>query len=794
MSLSADTRLGPYEILSTLGAGGMGEVYRARDTRLEREVALKILGRNLLADDAARKRFRKEAQALAKLNHPHIAHVYDFASEGGVDFLVMELVSGEPLSRRIEGSPLPEKEVLAYGTQLAAGLAAAHGEGVIHCDLKPANLRLTRDGGLKILDFGLAKLRHPANPEEATASLLSTDLTVSGTLPYMAPEQLRAEPLDARTDLWGAGVVLYELTTGTRPFRETVPARLMDAILHAAPDPPTSRRKEISPGLERLILRCLEKDPALRFQTAGELKAELERLAVPATPAAAALRPAIPRWWLATAAAVLVALAALVVVVKPWRLSSKAPPAGAPIASLAVLPLANLSKDPEQQYFSDGMHDELIARLSKLRGVKVISRTSVLRYRDTVRPLPEIGRELGVDAIVEGSVRRAGDRVAITVQAIRAATDEHLWADTYERKLEDVLTLQSEIAEAVARAIGSALSSGAKGIAAAPKKVNPAAYDAYLRGRQALLTGSSGDVWQAKSWFEKAIALEPGFSLAYAYLGITYLRLGLWDQMRRHEAYVEAEKIEERAVELEDTPEARYMLAMIRGNTRNAWEEGRGAIEALLAADPNNAGAHRSYASVNSFDGRHDQAIAHARKAVEIEPFAAYDEILLGEFLYFARRYDDALRQCQNVTEQHPDIGRAWQCVALVNLVRNDQKKAVKAQETAARVEPRLKRMLAYVYAKASRMAEARRILGELEADWSAGRPTSPVTIGLIHLALGEREQVFPWLERGFDDYDPALFTLQDPVWDPIREDPRFQWAMRRRAGQVKGPYLPPTS
>jgi serine/threonine protein kinase len=259
VSLRPGTRLGPYEILSPLGAGGMGEVYRAKDTRLEREVALKILALDLLADEGARRRFRKEALALAKLNHPHIAQVHDFASEGGVDFLVMELVPGETLSERLARGPFSEVDVLKVGRELAEGLAAAHGEGVIHCDLKPANLRLSKDGVLKVLDFGLARLKRPIVTGDATASLTGSEIGVSGTLPYMAPEQLRAESLDARTDLWGAGVVLYELATGMRPFRETVPAKLTDAVLHAAPEPPSARRPEVSAGLTRVILKCLER-------------------------------------------------------------------------------------------------------------------------------------------------------------------------------------------------------------------------------------------------------------------------------------------------------------------------------------------------------------------------------------------------------------------------------------------------------------------------------------------------------------------------------------------------------
>ena len=468
------------------------------------------------------------------------------------------------------------------------------------------------------------------------------------------------------------------------------------------------------------------------------------------------------------------------------------------IRSLAVMPLENLSNDPEQQFFVDGMHDELIARLSKLGSVKVISSMSTMHYRDAPKPVADVGRELGVEGLVQGSVRRVGNRVAITVQLVRAATGENLWAETYQRDLTDVLLMQSEMAQAIARAIGAALTPAQRSSLTAARKVNPAAYDAYLRGRQAWVGTSIPELWQAKEWYEKSIALDPGFALAYANLGLAYLHLGIRDQMRRHDAYAEAERLQEKAVELEDTPAIRLYLATTRANTRHAWPELTKVMDDALAIDANNALVYNLRAQMLAFLGHNDEAIAALRKRIELDPLCRPAcEVMLADFHRWAHHEEESLRILQAVLKQYPDSWGAWQTLAFLDLQRGATKDAVAAADTMTRLapdEPWSRQTRAYVYAKAGRVAEARRILAEIETDWSAGRPSSPVMIGLIRLTLGERDQFFQWLERGFDDYDPELFQLQDPIFDPVRDDPRFRWAMKRRSGQVQGPYVPAVS
>src|SRR5438067_1625355 len=408
--------LSHYRIIAKLGAGGMGEVYSAHDERLEREVALKIIRSGALADEAARKRFRKEALALSKLNHPNIATIFDFDfdSESGVELIAMEYVPGETLAERARTGAMPEKDVIALALQIADALEEAHDRGIIHRDLKPGNVMVTPKGRAKVLDFGLAKLLRPTSGAAAAPALTWSETQgVSGTLPYMSPEQLRDEAVDARSDIFSLGAVLYELTTGRQPFPETVASRLTDAILNHAPVPPRALNPRLSPELERIILKCLEKDPGLRYQAAKELRVDLHRLSAPTSAPAAAmpLREGKRRviWAIGIAAAV-AGLAFLVnqlpfftaIIVNPEK-----------IRSLAVLPLNNLSADPAQEYFADGMTEELTTELAQISGLKVISRTSTMRYKGTRAPLPLIARELGVDAVVEGAVERAGDEVRI---------------------------------------------------------------------------------------------------------------------------------------------------------------------------------------------------------------------------------------------------------------------------------------------------------------------------------------------------------------------------------------------
>ena len=577
--LAVGINLGHYRIAEKIGAGGMGEVYRAHDEHLDRDVAIKVLPAGMLSDQSARRHFRKEALALSKLNHPGIATIYDFDTQDRMDFLVMEYIPGITLNRKVAGRPLAEKEVIALGTQLAEGLAAAHAEGVVHRDLKPGNLVVTGDGRLKILDFGLAKLRLPIIPGAVTESVTDSQAT-AGTLPYMAPEQLLGEEVDARTDIHAAGAVLYEMATGKRPFGKLDHAQLIAAILRQAPVPPAQLNSQVSAELERLIGKCLEKDPENRYQSAKELAVDLRRLGAPSTVTASwrvvkRPRSRVGRKVLLGLTGVLTIAALLLGFnLKGWRQRLFGMEAGARIHSLAVLPLVNLSGDPQQEYFADGMTEELITDLSKIGSLKVISRTSVMQYKDAKKPLPQIGRELGVEGVIEGSVQRVGDRIRISAQLIYAPGDTHLWAESYDRDLHDVLKLQGEVAQVIANEVNAKVTPKEQARLADNRRIDPEAHQAYLQGRYYWNKRTEESIRKAISYFQQAIDKDPNYALAYTGLANSYVVLGTYSSVPWQETYRQAEAAATKALEIDDNlAEAHAALAVTRAGER--WDLGR---------------------------------------------------------------------------------------------------------------------------------------------------------------------------------------------------------------------------
>jgi eukaryotic-like serine/threonine-protein kinase len=573
MSIAVGTRLGPYEILAPLGAGGMGEVYRARDTRLGREVAVKVLPEALSSDPERLARFEREARAVSSLNHPNVLAIHDVGAHAGVSYVVFELLEGQTLRERLLAERIPVGRAVDYGIQLARGLAAAHDKGIVHRDLKPENVFLTVDGQLKILDFGLARRVAPAADADSTAAPTRTAATepgvVMGTPGYMSPEQIRGQPADQRSDAFSLGAVLYEMLTGERAFRGASAADTLSAILREHPPPPSSRRPEVTPALDRVVARCLEKNPAERFQSARDLAYALQESAQHSTLPSVAARSARVRapLWASIAAGALVLLAALFAT-NAGGLRDRLLSRGAPlrIQSLAVLPLDNFSHDPEQEYFADGITEELITNLAQIGSVRVASRTSAMRYKGTRKSVPEIGRELGVDGVLEGSVQRAGNRVRISAQLIEAATDRHLWASSYERDLSDVLSLQAEVARAIAGEIGVRLTPQERLRLADRKAVDPEAYDSYLKGRYYLYRKTPADTRRSLDYFERAAAKQPDYALAYGGIAESYGQMAgsADDVLSPREAYPKAKAAAKRALEIDPTlGEAYVSLAWI---------------------------------------------------------------------------------------------------------------------------------------------------------------------------------------------------------------------------------------
>jgi serine/threonine protein kinase/tetratricopeptide (TPR) repeat protein len=778
-------RLGHYLVVERIGAGGMGEVYRARDEHLDRDVAIKVLPPKTFSDDSARKHFRTEALALSKLNHPNIATIHDFDTQQEIDFLVMEYVSGVTLSERIANHALPEKECTRLGLQLVEGLAAAHEQRVIHRDLKPNNLRLTPDGRLKILDFGLAKLAQPATPEADTESETRTG---AGTVPYMSPEQLQGGAVDARSDIWAAGTVLYEMATGHTAFHEKTATATAGAILHKPVAPPGRLTHGLSPHLEDIILKCLEKEAENRYQSAKELAVDLRRLSAPS--AGASVRAAVPKPWrrLVSAAiaglATLFSVAALLVAFNTggWRDRLLGRGGQPQISSLAVLPLANLSRDPEQDYFADGMTEALITDLAKATDLRVISRTSVMHYKGTEKPLPEIARELHVDAVVEGSVQRSENRVRITAQLIRAATDQHLWADSYERDLQDILGLQNEVAHAITQQVEGRLSQKNEARRESFRPVNPEAYEAYLKGRYFWNKRDRASLEKSLGYFNEAIAKDPNYALAYAGLADVYVVIGSDWAMAPKDVNEKAKAAAKKALEIDDSlVEAHTSLASIYHNEWN-WQGAEREFKRAIELNPSYATAHHWYSIFLATVGRFDETVKEATKAAELDPLSLIISASLGNRLNEARRYEDAAKQCRKTLDMDPNFGLAHLCIGTSAVNEGHFQEGIPELQKGIELLPGSPYSLGQIgiaYALSGDHARAREILSKLK---NPSQPYLPAfSIATVYAGLADKEQTIFWLNKGYEERnDDMIYMKIEPVLDPIRSDPRFQDLIRR--------------
>ena len=782
--------LGHYRIVEKIGEGGMGVVYRARDEQLDRDVALKVLPPGALADEATRKRFRKEALTLAKLNHTNIEAAHEFGSQDGVDFLVMEYIAGATLAERLAAGALPEKEVLTLGAQIAAALEEAHEQGVVHRDLKPGNIVVTPKGQAKVLDFGLAKLLRPES-EMSTTDQLSSSAAVAGTLPYMSPEQLRGKPADGRSDIYAAGAVLYEMATGKRPFREEVATALVDDILHKPPPPPGRLKHDLSPRLEEIILKCLEKEPENRYQSAKELLVDLRRLASPSAVTAVPM-PRVTRWRKAArpaaygaggAVALVVVLVALNIGgVRQQLLGRSASPH---FESLAVLPLENLSRDPDQEYFADGMTEALITDLSKISALRVISRTSVMQYKGVKKPLPQIARELNVDGVIEGSVQRSGDRVRITAQLIEAATDRHLWAESYERELSDVLALESEVAQAIAGEIRVKLTRPEKLQLASARPVSPAAYEANLKGRYFWNKRTPEGVKTAIEYFQQSIEKDPNYALAYAGLADCYVVPVNPSPPR--EKMPKAKAAATKALQLDDTlAEAHTSLASVLSRYDWDWPGAEKEFKRALELNPRYAEAHEWYAAWYLVPmGRLQEAIAEEKRAQELDPVSLIINFELGIVLYYAREYDQAIEQFRKTLELNPNFRQAQTSLAAAYGQKGMYEQAVAGLQKSLTLPggtewPPTRAGLGYAYGVSGRKDEARKVLNEMK-QLARQKYVSAYDVALIYVGLDEKDLAFTWLEKAYEERSFVLSNIKaEPRMDGLRSDPRFQNLLRR--------------
>jgi serine/threonine protein kinase/Tfp pilus assembly protein PilF len=741
-------QLGHYRVLEELGHGGMGDVYVAEDTKLDRRVALKVLRPDVAASPDRRARFQREARAAAALNHPNVVHLYSVEESDGELFITMELVPGKSLRDVLrDGNSLPLPTTISFASQLAEGLACAHAAGILHRDLKPGNVMVTDDGRVKILDFGLAKILAPAAAWGDVRTMTgeqSTEGVTFGTAGYMSPEQALGKPLDPRTDLFALGVVLFEMATGRPPFEGNTLAAVLDQLLHQRPPSPQKLNPAVPSFLAALIERCLEKEPERRYGSAIELLQDLKQVDPSNT------RQSMPIKSTADA-----------------RMSS----------SIVVLPFADMSPAKDQEYFCHGLTEEIINTLTKARGVRVISRTSAFAFQGHDLDIIEIGRRLKVGTALEGSVRRAGDRVRVTAQLVNAEDGYQVWSKRFDRDLSDVFAIQDEIATSIVNELQEGLASTPTGPRA---PFDPKAHDAYLRGMYALNKWTDGSMQRAIADFREAIAQDSSFAPAYAALAEGYIWLYSGVGILSAAAAVpEARWAVEKALALDPrVADAHKVTALIAMN--HDWDRA-GAQRALTRAlelGPGSASTHLWNAwRLALLERQHRQALAELEEAERLDPLDLQAKTLIGYVHYFHHDLERAIHQFEKVLALEPAFAFAHYALGDATAQLGHYERAIAEFEQAIELGGRSVNhiaVLGYVHALSGNRDQANALLSELTAR-GAQTYVSAMWIALIHLGLSDLERLFQWLDRAFEERDGSLILVTSALeFDPVRRDPRF--------------------
>lgn len=799
-SLTEGSTLGGYVIESLLGRGGMGEVFRARDNRLDRSVALKVLPAELTSDAERLQRFEREARALAALNHPNIVTVFsveegDTPDATPIRFMTMELVDGRPLSEAIPRGGTSLERFFELAVPLADALAAAHDAGIIHRDLKPGNLMIDSAGRVKILDFGLAKAVQPDGAQEdastaPTVSLETRTGTVLGTAGYMSPEQVRGQRVDPRSDVFSLGLILYEMATGRRAFDGGTSPDLMSAILRDTPTPVEQVRADLPHHLARVIRHCMEKDPDRRYQSAKDVRNELEDLARELdseailqdhSAAKSELESGSGAHWVRILSVVVALMMGCVIGYLMVRRAVDGPPGGEKpkIQSLAVLPLDNLMNDPEQDYFVEGMHEALITDLSKISALRVISRTSAVRYADTSLSIPDIAAELGVDALVEGSVLRAGDRVRVTAQLIDGRSDQHLWAQSYDRELENVLALLSEVAQGIAREIEITLTAEQERRLASTPTVAPEVQELFLKGQHHFNSGNFSEFGKALEYQRQAVELDPSFAQGWGALAGSYLIHGFFSLAPAAEMIPKARTAARRALDLDSSVSgAHTTIGYIALFFDWDWETARRELEIALEFDPTDMMAYHGYADYLLVTGDCDGSVDQVRLGRSYDPMSGWAHSFVIAHLTICGRYDEALAEGRRTRELGVEGGATDYYMGLALWLQGEYDAALAQwRETLGSESERLQAMergYAEGGPSGAMLAEAELIAAGLRRD-------NPYTAATFYAAAGEVDTAFEWLETAYSERTPTLLHLTfDPKLDVLRSDPRFADLLRR--------------
>jgi len=716
---------GKYKILEESGKGGMGVVYKAMDTRLERTVALKFLPPELTCDKEAKERFIQEAKAAASLDHPNICTVYEVDEVDGQTFIVMLYVEGHSLKDKLKSEPLEMDEAKDIAIQVAKGLKEAHEKGIIHRDIKPANIMLTEKGRAKITDFGLAKLTWGAD--------LTKPSTIMGTVAYMSPEQAKGAEVDHRTDIWSFGAMLYEMLTAVRPFERAHDQATLYAVLNETPEPMGKSRKDIPPGLARVVLKCLEKFPENRYQSMESLLSDLEPVAAEFKSFPSALK------------------------------TSKEM-----TASIAVLPFVNMSPDPEQDYFCDGLAEEIINSLTKIKDLRVVARTSAFAFKGEKLDVREIGGRLNAGTVLEGSVRKSGDKLRITAQVINVADGCHIWSEKFDRNLKDVFAIQDEISGAIVEHLKVKLLKGERDAVFKRYTEDIEAYSLYLKGIYFLRMYTVDGFQKAVEFFQAALQKDPDYALAYAGLAEVFYPAAFWGNVPPREAYPKTKEYAEKALEKDDAvSEAHAALGLVYTFYEWNWQKAERALKRALALNPNSSIAQMSYSWFLTLTRRHGEAVAAAKTAQTLDPLSPLINAHVGFALFWARKFDEAIEELTAALSITPSFYLSHYYLCLCLKAKSRMEEAIQENEKAVQFSagaPFPAMHLAATYLEVGKKEQGESLLESLKAR-SKHEYLPPMGFYLVHLFSGELDQAYEWFKKAFDQRDSFfMWCLDFPI------------------------------
>ncbi len=820
--------LSHYRIIRKLGAGGMGEVYLAEDTRLDRPVALKLLSKEFTEKEDRLRRFEQEARAASKLNHPNVAHIYEIGDCDGSHFIAMEYIEGRPLDELIRARSLEIADVIRISIEIADALDEAHVKGIIHRDIKPQNIMLTPRGQVKVLDFGLAKIsaQEPEASEAATRVKTSPGV-VMGTVNYMSPEQAMGREVDARSDIFSLGVLIYEMLAGRTPFAGESVTEIIDRIAHAQPEAIARFNYAVPQELEVIVKKALRKNRDERYQTARdmlvdlknlkeefEFQSKLEQTTPPDTsrePRASmiseprvlstASQPPVSTASLAATSTAssaeyvvnqikrhkLVVLAALVIIalgVVGLVAYLHARNTEVAIESIAVLPFVNQSHDPESEYLSDGLTESIINSLTQLPNLRVIARSSVFRYKGRETDPLAVGHELGVRAVLVGRILQRGDQLTISTELVDVRDNKQLWGEQYERKMSDILNVQRDIAQEISSNLRTRISGAEQARVTKRYTDNPEAYQLYLKGRYFWNKRTGDDLKKSIEYFNQAIERDPNYALAYAGLADAYNLLPNYSVSSPQDSYPKAKEAARHALVIDDTlAEAHTSLAEVLFQYDWNLAESNREFQRAIELNPNYPTAHHWYASQNLLVmKRFDEAIAEMKHAQQLDPLSLVINTDLGTTYILSRRNDEAIEQMRKTVEIDPNfyyahwvLGEAYALKGLYQEALSEYQKA-----RALNDDPNVLAVLGHAYAMSGKRDEALKIVDQMK-EMAKHRYVSPYNFVWVYIALGDNDQAFQWLERDYEDRDQAIMYLNvDPFSDPLRSDPRFAEFVRK--------------